>query len=103
MSNAWHWKYNPVKILFIAFFCTTKNGDKVTKQFSAKKFWAFCLTLLAVANHAHLHIAPTSHWTVELTKHAVDNSVQIALIASLDALSASALAIYGWAKSKGAA
>ena len=103
MSKAWHWRYNPVKILFIAFFCTTKNGNKVTKEFSAKKFWAFCLTLLAVANHTHLHLAPATHWTVELTAKAVDSGVQIALIVSLDALSAGALAVYGWAKAKGAA
>ena len=95
------WKYNPLRVLYEAFFCTEKNS--ANKEFSAKKFWAFCLTLLAVANHAHLHLFPATHWTVELTKQAVTGGVQIALIASLDALSASALAIYGWAKSKGAA
>ena len=97
MAKVWNWKYNPLRIAYNAFFC------KADGSFSAKKSIAFVISALAIANHSHLHFAPATHWTVTLTQASVDNVVQTALIASLDALAGGALAVYGWSKAKGAA
>lgn len=102
MSKLWKLKYNGFRVVFEAFFCEKKNGDD-NKTFSSKKFFAFVLMSLAIANHLHLHLSPGSHWVKELAEAKVADGVTIALIASLDTLAAWALSVYGWAKAKGAA
>ena len=82
---------------FTMFFFEQKQG---VYQFSTKKMWAFLLTALAVANHAHLHIDPASHWISTLKK--VDSNIIIAMIASLDGLAGWALKVYKDGKKEGA-
>lgn len=88
--------------IFEALFCERKNGgDK--KEFSTKKMWALILVAMAVANKIELSLNGLDHWVVVLSRHGVSDAVIIAMIASLDALAAWALAVYSAAKSKGAA
>lgn len=98
----WYKKWNVIRLLFEAFFCEKKNGED-RRTFSSKKFWAFVLVSMAIMNHLDLHIRPNDHWTVALTKKHVSSGVAIALIASLDALAAWALSVYGYCKVRGGA
>lgn len=90
------------KLVFEAMFCEYKNGDKI-KTFSSKKFWAFCFLCLAFWQHLSLELWPTAHWTTFLTKKAVHESIQISLIASLDALAGWATTVYYLGKKNNAA
>lgn len=96
-ERIWYKKWNVIRLLFEAFFCIKKNGES-EKTFSSKKFWAFVLVTMAIMNHLDLHLYPEEHWTVKLQKEGVSSSVAIALIASLDALAAWALSVYGYCK-----
>ena len=91
-----------IKLFFQALFFERKNGGP-KKEFSTKKMWAFVLTFMAVANKVELSVNGLDHWVVVLAKHGVSDAVIIAMIASLDALAAWALAVYAAGKSKGAA
>ena len=88
--------------IFEALFCEKKNGGE-KKEFSTKKMWALVLVSMATANKIELSINGLDHWVVVLSRHGVSDAVIIAMIASLDALAAWALAVYSAAKSKGAA
>jgi len=103
IMKAWNWKHNWIRIVFEAFFCEDKGDEGDKRSFSSKKFFAFVLMALAIVNHAHLHLSPETHWVKDLADAGVADGVTIALIASLDALAAWALSVYGWAKAKGAA
>lgn len=84
-----------------AVFCETKKGGKI--GFSMKKFTAWIFISLSIYSRMSLIFQPKGHWITELTATEVDSSVIIAIVASMDALTASALAVYSWAKVKGGA
>jgi len=102
MNKFWHSKYNMMRLFYEAFFCVIKNGEKI-KRFSLKKFFAFILINLAVANHLHLHLDPGSHWVIALTEQKVSTMVITALIASLDVLAGWSTQVYMKGKASGAA
>jgi hypothetical protein len=70
--------------------------------FSTKKFYAFIFSLIGIINYSILLLKPEIHWSVILSAHAVDAIVITTIHASLDVLILGSLAIYGWAKIKGA-
>lgn len=101
MNQIWNHKYNFARLVYEAFFCEVKSSGN--KEFSTKKFWAFCLMMLAFCNHLELHLWPQTHWSVILSKKGAPESIVISLIASLDALAAWALGVYYKGKANGAA
>lgn len=98
----YNWPAKAGFALFMAFLCTTKknNGDK---EFSAKKAWAFYFCSLVSLNYTWLLISAETHWTAVLTLQGVDSAVIVTLVGALNTLAFGALAVYGWAKAKGAA
>lgn len=99
-ERLWFSDWNIIRMIFEASLCVKKN-DK--KEFSIKKCLALIISGLAIGNHAGLHFDASNHWVVTLSTMKVGNSITIALIASLDALAAWALAIYVHGKINNAA
>ena len=75
---------------------------KALTKTKLKRSTAFVFFLFKVIDLTWLYFWPESHHVAILTSKGVSNAVLIALITSQDALTWGALAVYGWAKSKGA-
>lgn len=67
-----------------------------------KRWTAAAFILFAILDLFWLHWHPAHHWITIMTQKGVKSEVLIAVAGFKDALTWGALAVYGWAKAKGA-